>query len=220
MLKIGARSTPLSRAQFEEVSREILARDPSLVLEPVWASSPGDRDKSTSLRGLEKTDFFTRDLDEMLLRGDIDLAIHSAKDLPDPLPKGLVLIALTQGLDPRDSLVLREGLSLETMPKNAVIATSSARREVAARALCPTFRFVDLRGSIAERLAKLFSGEVDGVIVAEAALIRLKKTHLNRVFLPGDTTPLQGKLAIVGRSGDSTPFCNRLNLFLSKFLSM
>ena len=155
----------------------------------VWVETTGDKDKKTSLRTLDKkSDFFTKELDELLLRGDIDCAIHSAKDLPDPLPSGLVLAALTKGLDPRDSLVFKEPLK-----EGATVATSSARREEIIRAWRPDIKCVDVRGTIEERLAK----EVDGVVIAEAALIRLGLTHLQRIFLPGDTAPLQGRLAIV-----------------------
>jgi hydroxymethylbilane synthase len=192
---VGARSSPLSRAQFEEVRQEMR----HIKMQPLWIETVGDKDRTTSLRTLEKTDFFTRELDEMLLRGEIDAAIHSAKDLPDPLPTGLVIAALTRGVDPRDSLVLREGESLR--PK-AVIATSSERREEAVKQLCPDAHFIDLRGTIGERLAKLQEGKADGVVVAEAALIRLGLTHLNRVILPHETVPLQGRLAIVVRKCD------------------
>lgn len=180
---IGARSSPLSRAQVQEVIEEF-----SLVCDVIWVETTGDLDQTTSLRTLEKTDFFTRELDQMLLTGTIDLAIHSAKDLPDPLPQGLKIGALSKGVDPRDSLVLRR-------EPICVVATSSVRREEAVRQLYPQCRFVDLRGTIQERLSK----DVDGVVVAEAALIRLGLTHLKRVFLPGETAPLQGKIAIVCR---------------------
>jgi hydroxymethylbilane synthase len=193
----GARSSPLSIAQFEEVQALL----PHLQLEPVFVGSPGDRDKRTSLRDLGKTDFFTRDLDEMLLSKQIRLAIHSAKDLPDPLPDGLTLAALTRGLDSRDSLVFREGESLHSLRAGARIATSCQRREEAVKQLRSDFVFIDLRGTIEERIAKLHV-EADGVVVAEAALIRLKLTHLNRIFLPGETAPGQGKLALVTRSDD------------------
>lgn len=180
---IGARSSPLSRAQVEEVREEF-----GLDFEIMWVETIGDRDKETSLRTMGKTDFFTRELDLLLLEGKIDAAVHSAKDLPDPLPKGLKIAAISKGVDPRDSLVIkREPVE--------VVATSSARREEAIRELFPNCRFVDLRGTIQERLAK----DVDGVVVAEAALIRLKLTHLKRVFLSGNTAPMQGKLAIVCR---------------------
>lgn len=124
----------------------------------------------------------------MLLSKTIRLAIHSAKDLPDPLPEGLALALVTKGVDPRDSLVFREGDSLSTLPSGAVIATSSSRREEVVRQLRGDLVFIDLRGDIEERLAKLTDG-ADGVVVAEAALIRLKLTHLNRLILPGKRRP-------------------------------
>lgn len=186
MMKIGARSSPLSRAQVEEVKREF-----SLECEVVWVQTTGDLDRVTSLRTLDKTDFFTRELDQMLLEGKIDAAVHSAKDLPDPLPKGLWIAALSKGVDPRDSLVIKR-------EPVRIVATSSARREEAVRQLYPNCQFIDVRGTIQERLEK----EVDGVVIAEAALIRLQLTHLNRVFLPGETAPLQGKLAIVCRENE------------------
>lgn len=150
----------------------------------------GDKDKKTSLRNLGKSDFFTKELDDMLLEGKIDCAIHSAKDLPEPMRKGLVVVALTKGLDPRDALVFNDILK-----EGAVIATSSERREEAVRAWRPDLQFVDLRGTIGERLAKLELGDVDGVIIAECALIRLGLTHLKRMFFPGP--PMQGRLAVV-----------------------
>lgn len=143
-----------------------------------------------------KCDFFTRELDEALLAGTLDAAIHSAKDLPDPLPSGLAVVAVTRGVDGRDALVYNEELQ-----PGALIATSSARREEAVRTLFPQARFCDLRGTIGERLALLDRGEVQGVVIAEAALIRLK-LHRKRVYLPGETAPLQGRLAIVARRGD------------------
>jgi hydroxymethylbilane synthase len=181
-MRVGARNSPLSRAQVDEIRKEL-----NLDFDVVWVETTGDKDKTTSLRAMEKTDFFTRELDEMLLQGKIDAAIHSAKDLPDPLPCGLKVAYLSRGVDPRDSLVYREPVR--------VVATSSVRREEAVRKLFPDCRFVDLRGTIHERLAKL--GEVDGVVIAEAALIRLGLTHLQRIVLDAETAPLQGKLALV-----------------------
>ncbi|MDE3055909.1 MAG: hydroxymethylbilane synthase [Verrucomicrobiota bacterium] len=198
VLIVGARSSPLSRAQVREVEQELQLHYPEICFSPVWTSSPGDRDRTTSLRSLGATDFFTRDLDHMLLKGDIRIAIHSAKDLPAPLPKGLIPVAITQGVDSRDSLVFRGS----GIPHKGTIALSSVRREEALRAIDPSFRFIDLRGTIAERISLLERGEVDGVVIAEAALIRLKLTHLSRKILDIPTPPLQGKLAILAREGD------------------
>jgi hydroxymethylbilane synthase len=195
----GARTSPLSRAQFQEVSDQV----GSLIsLVPVFVETTGDLDLVSSLRNLEKTDFFTKELDQMLQEGKIRIAIHSAKDLPGQMASGLSLIALTKGLDPRDSLVFRPGESLDTLPKNGVIATSSHRREAVVASLRSDLSFIDLRGTIGQRLSLLETGVADGVVIAESALIRLKLTHLNRMILPGDTVPFQGRLAIVARSSD------------------
>lgn len=202
VLKVGARSSPLSQAQTKEVLLAIQQVQPDVQFEMVYLTTVGDKDQKTSLRTLDKTDFFTKEIDEALLRGECRIGIHSAKDLPDPLAKGLELICLTKGVDPADALVMREGESLSTLRPGAVVATSSYRREEAAKKLREDLTFIDLRGTIGQRLAKLDHGEADGVIVAEAALIRLGLTHLNRVFLPGETTPGQGQLAIVAREGD------------------
>lgn len=192
LIRCGARSSLLSRAQVKEVQDEL-----PFALDLVWVSTTGDRDQTTSLRNLEKTDFFTRELDALLLDGSIRLAVHSAKDLPDPLPKGLRLAAITKGKDPRDSLVFLHPLS--DAPR---VATSSLRREESVRLLYPGATFLDVRGSIHERLKWLQTDRVDGVVIAEAALIRLELTDLPRVFLPGETVDGQGKLALVIREDD------------------
>jgi len=194
LIRAGARSSPLSKAQFREVEVEL-----GFSLQPVWVETTGDRDKSTSLRTLDKTDFFTRELDQMLLRAQIDVAIHSAKDLPEPIPRGLAVVAITKGVDSRDCLVLRKG---ERLRPGAIIATSSIRREEAVKQMCNDVQFIDLRGTIGERLAKLNDGTADGVVLAEAALIRLALTHLHRIFLPIDGVSMQGRLAVTAREGD------------------
>jgi hydroxymethylbilane synthase len=201
-ITIASRTSPLAKAQVEEFKLEILKHHPSLTFETVFLETTGDKDQKTSLRTLGKTDFFTKELDILLLEGKCRVAVHSAKDLPDPLPKGLAIAALTKGIDPSDSLVMKNGSSLSTLPKNAVIATSSERREEAVSLFIPGARFIDLRGAIHKRLEVLDLGVADGVVLAEAALIRLGLTHLNRVKIPGATVPLQGRLAVVVRSDD------------------
>lgn len=198
-IKVGARNSPLSKRQVEEVYRELTSFFPEIVFETLYVKTMGDKDRVTSLRTLDKTDFFTREIDGMTLKGECRIGIHSAKDLPDPLAHGLELIALTKGVDSSDSLVFRPG---EGLKKGSKIATSSFRREQSVLDLENEVQFVDIRGTIEERLAKLDRGEVDGVVIAEAALIRLGLTHLNRITLPGETAPLQGRLAIVARQND------------------
>lgn len=201
-LLVGARSSPLSLTQVDEILSHLHRYHPNVQFKLNAVKTLGDLDRHTSLRDLNKTDFFTKEIDMMLLSGECRIAIHSAKDLPDPLPKGLKIIALTVGIDSSDSLVLREGQQLRDLPPGAVIATSSTRREEAVKLLKDDLAFTDIRGTISERLSALEHGNVFGVVIAEAALIRLKLTHLNRVRLPGSTVPMQGQLAIVARADD------------------
>lgn len=197
MIEVGARSSPLSRRQVEEVFEAL-----KIPYKAHFLESTGDLDQKTSLRTLDKTDFFTREIDQMVLKGECRVGVHSAKDLPEPIPLGLKIIAITQGIDPSDSLVLREFDTLASLKTGSVIATSSVRREEAVRLLRADLSFKDLRGTIHKRLELLETGEADGVVVAEAALLRLNLAHLNRVRLPGPTTPLQGQLAIVAKEDD------------------
>jgi len=193
-IEAAARSSPLSRAQVDEIASEM----PEIEFRMNWVETTGDKDQKTSLRQLEKTDFFTRELDEMVLHKKVRIAIHSAKDLPEPIPPGLFIACITRGIDPRDCLVLKKGL----LPfPGMVIATSSQRREESVRAMIPKARFIDLRGNIAQRLARL-EQDVDGIVVAAAALIRLKLLDLNSIYLPGPTAAGQGQLAIVCRKED------------------
>jgi len=199
---IGARASPLSLVQVDEVLNELRRHALDVSFDVKTVETTGDKQKNVSLRGLEKTNFFTAELDEMLLSGACRLAIHSAKDLPDPIPEGLTIAAITRGVARWDSLVLREGESLSSLPEGAVIATSSERREDAVRKLRPDLTFVDIRGAIHERLDRLNDGSADGVVIAEAALIRLGLAHLNRVRLPDEPAPLQGQLAVLCRIDD------------------
>lgn len=202
VLSVGARNSPLSKAQVQEIIEQFKRNHIDLLFECSFVDTSGDLDLQTSLRTMDKTDFFTKEIDQRQLKGEFRIAIHSAKDLPDPMTSGLRVIALTEGIDSADVLVMRSGESFERLPFGAVIATSSLRREDVVKQLRPDLRFIDLRGKIGDRLAFLDSGEADGVVLAEAALIRLGLTHLNRIRLPGETAPFQGQLAVVAREAD------------------
>ena len=197
-ITIGARGSWLSQAQVWEVHRELLLHHPQIQFKPTWITTTGDKDKKTSLRDLNKTDFFTREVDQMQLQGQFRISIHSAKDLPDPLAPGLKLIALTKGVDPSDVLVYNQ----DPLPDTAIIGTSSHRREQNLLEWKPGLRCVDIRGTIEERLAQLDDGKIDGIVMAEAALIRLGLTHRRRMPIHGETAPLQGRLAVIARASD------------------
>ena len=198
---VGARSSLLSRAQVEEVLLLLLKHHPDVFFLPKWFATTGDLDLKTSLTHLEKTDFFTKEIDEAVLQGTCRIGIHSAKDLPESLPDSLCIIAYTKGVDPSDVLVLRSSERLETLPLGAKIGTSSLRREKNIKALRPDLVCMDIRGTIDARLKALDDGEFDGVVMAQAALIRLKLNR-NTLLLPGESSPLQGRLAIVANKED------------------
>lgn len=202
-ITVAARKTPLSKAQVTEVLEELSRHHPEVEFMCILAETQGDKDLKTSLRTLGKSDFFAKEVNDLVLDNTCEVSIHSAKDLPHPLPEGLNVIALTKGVDSSDSLVLRPGETLQGLKAGSVIATSSERREEIVRSLRADLTFVDIRGPIHQRLAQLDSGSADGVVVAEAALIRLNLTHLNRIRLPGDTVPGQGQLAVVARMDNS-----------------
>ena len=206
-ISVGARGSRLSKAQVEEVYQELIEHHPHVQFTPIWVTTnTGDLDKTTSLRHLEKSNFFTDEIDARQIKGEFRISIHSAKDLPDPLHPELEIIALTKGVDPSDSLVVREF----PLPFGARIGTSSLRREAFLKNWRKDLVCVDVRGTIDERLKALDDGIIDGLVMAEAALIRLKLTDRPRIHLDTDTAALQGRLAIIARKDD----IEMKNLFL------
>ena len=195
-IRIISRQSRLALLQVEELVKEAGITDYELIK----TTSYGDRHKEMSLmdEGLAQ-DFFTRELDEALLEGRADIAVHSAKDLPNPLPDGIELLALTEGKDPSDSLVARDGLTLTTLPAGSKVGTSSAQRKEELLKVRPDLVVVPIRGTIEERIAQVDDGSVDALIVATCALDRLGLSHRATERLPFKTHPLQGKLAVTGR---------------------
>src|SRR4051812_15118097 len=124
LISVGARSSNLSKAQAKEVLEELQLFYPEAQFSTLWLETTGDKDLKTSLRHLDHTDFFTKEIDDLQLQGKIRISIHSAKDLPQPLPEGLKVIALTKGVDSSDALVLRPGESVSSLSFGAKIATS------------------------------------------------------------------------------------------------
>jgi len=209
--KIGTRTSPLALKQVGEVLSALKNLYPGIGAEIVGIDAYGDKDRTTPISETEGGDFFTREIDKALLRGEIDFAVHSAKDLPDILEKGLSIAAITKSIDPFDVLVSKSGLKLGELPCGARIGTSSLRRKEALKRFRPDFQMIDIRGNIEERLG-LLDG-LDGIVIAAAGLIRLGLEDRITQRIPFDILrphPLQGALAIVTRSYD---------LDLIKFLS-
>lgn len=202
IIRIGTRPSPLALKQVEEVQAHL----PGVKTEAVIIKTQGDKNKTTALSGREDSDFFTREIEEALLRGEIDAAVHSAKDLESNMPEGLVIAALTRSISPFECLVSRGNLSLAELPEGAAVGTSSYKRKEALRRFRSDLIAIDIRGNIDERLRLLDSGRYDAIIVAHAALIRLKyENRIAEIISPAviEPHPLQGALAIQVRSEDA-----------------
>lgn len=200
-LRIISRQSPLALLQVDEVLRTL---PPNIEHEVIKVTSYGDKHKNVSLMSDSiSPDFFTRELDRALLDGDADIAIHSAKDLPYPLPIGIKVVALTKGGDKSDSLVSKGNVKLAELPSGSRIGTSSAVRKAELLALRSDIEVVPIRGTIEERIAQVDDGYVDALIVATCALDRLGLSHRAAEKLPFKTHPLQGNLAIT--VGDKAP---------------
>jgi hydroxymethylbilane synthase len=200
--KVGTRTSPLALKQVEEVQRALRKFYPDIQIEIVGIDTYGDKDKTTPISEIEGSDFFTREIDEILLKGEIDFAIHSAKDVPDNLREGLIIAAITDSIDPYDVLVSKSSLTLEKLPYRAKIGTSSLRRKEALKRYRADFQIVDIRGNIEERLRLLDSNQppgLDAIVIAAAGLIRLGLESRITQRIPFEILeahPLQGALAI------------------------
>lgn len=192
-LRIIARASALAQIQVKEVM-DLL---PEISYEMIVMESWGDKNKDLSLRDEIPSDFFTRELDEIILKGDASISIHSAKDLPIPLPQDLRVIALLPCYDATDALVTRGDIVLTDLPQGAIIATSSRMRQEALSELRDDLKYVDIRGTIEERILQIDEGYADAVIVATCALKRLELDERITEVLPIGTFPLQGNIAVV-----------------------
>jgi hydroxymethylbilane synthase len=211
---IGARSSKLSLVQTDIVKNLLLELEPRLSVEVKVITTTGDRNmKPIPLDTIGKG-WFTKEIDKELLRGSIDIAIHSLKDLPETLPDGLFISAIPAREDAREALVTTNGLTLDAMPKGAVIGTDSSRRRVQILHRRPDLIVNSVRGNVNTRVEKLDLGLYDGLILAVAGLKRLGME--NRItqyfgateFIP---SPGQGALAVVSKKSDTS-----LNSFLKK----
>jgi len=196
-LKVISRNSKLAVNQTEEFFSQFANIDYNLISIPSF----GDKRKDISLLNNPPTDIFTRELDENLLSGEADLAIHSAKDLPFPLANGLTLIALTKAFDETDAIISKENKALNGLAPGSKVGTSSPVRKQELLALRPDLEVVSIRGTIEERIAQVDDGTVDALIVASCALKRLNLFHRAAEVLPFRTHPLQGSLAIVAKTG-------------------
>jgi len=183
---------------------QIAQLNPELEISIRQIVTGGDRRRHASLDRMEGVGVFVKELEEALLEGRVDLAVHSLKDVPTQIPEGLCLIAVTERLDPRDVLVSREG-KLDELASGSKIGTGSLRRAVQLKSYRPDLEALSIRGNVDTRLRKVAEGEFDGVILAAAALKRLGGEDRITDYLPPEhflPAAGQGALVIETRLGD------------------
>jgi hydroxymethylbilane synthase len=203
-LRLGSRRSPMAISQSGEVARLITERTGRPV-ELVGVTTLGDVSQA-QLTQIGGTGVFVSALRESLLRGEVDFAVHSLKDLPTGAAPGITLAAIPARDDPRDALIGRDGAKLADLPPGARIGTGSPRRAAQLGLLRSDVTCVPIRGNANTRLAKVRDGELDAVVLAYAGLARIGHTDLvTEIFEPDDMVPApgQGALAVECRAGDA-----------------
>lgn len=215
-LRIGTRGSALARWQAEHVRKLILEAHPTLAVELEIITTRGDRILDVPLASVGGKGLFVKEIEEALLEGRVDLAVHSVKDMPAELPAGLHLAAMPVRDDPRDVLVSREGYRLEELRPGARVGTSSLRRRAQLLHLRPDLHLETLRGNVDTRLRKLDSEKLDAIVLAAAGLRRMGLSRKITEYLePARLLPAvgQGALGIETRIDDL--FTNRLLALLA-----
>ena len=200
-MRLAARGSPLARWQADRVAALLRALPGAPAVEIVTVHTTGDRLAEVSLAALAGQGVFVTEVQQAVLSGEADLAVHSAKDLPSATPEGLVIAAVPERADPRDALA---GSTLRDLRPGALVGTGSPRRRAQLAWMRPDLRFTELRGNIGTRLGRV--GSVDVVVVAQAALDRLDlATSAAEVLSPALMLPqvAQGALAVECRAGDA-----------------
>jgi hydroxymethylbilane synthase len=204
-LTIGTRGSPLALWQAEWVRARLRERHPGTEISLVKIKTTGDRILDVPLAQVGGKGLFVKEIEEAMLRGEIDIAVHSMKDVPTDFPHGLGLACITEREDPRDALVSR-GIPFNTLPRGARIGTSALRRQAQLLAVRPDLEMVMIRGNVETRIGKMETEKLDGVILAAAGMKRLGFADRVTEYLPvGLSLPAigQGALGIECRLGDS-----------------
>ncbi|MEQ8711235.1 MAG: hydroxymethylbilane synthase [Rhodospirillales bacterium] len=205
-IKIGTRGSPLALAQAHETERRILAARPDITVSIVVIRTTGDMIRDRALSEAGGKGLFTKEIDEALADGRIDIAVHSMKDVPTKLPDWMALPCILPREDPRDALICLTADSLADLPEGAVVGTASLRRGALVLHRNPGLRTTLLRGNVETRLAKVRGGEIDATILAMAGLNRLGLSeHTTRPIAPEDMLPAvaQGAVGITARADDA-----------------
>jgi hydroxymethylbilane synthase len=203
---VGTRASALALVQTHQVVAALQALHPERTFSIRHISTHGDRVLDRSLTEIGGKGVFVKEIEEALLGQEIDLAVHSFKDLPTEQPDGLAVGAILERADPRDALVARDAASLSDLPQGARVGTSSLRRSIQLHALRTDLVLADIRGNVDTRLRKLDAGQYDAIVLAAAGLTRLGlQSRVTEFFRPEAFLPApgQGALALELRSSDA-----------------
>lgn len=202
-LRLGTRGSKLALWQAQFIAHLIRLYDPSVEVEIKVIKTKGDKILDSPLSKIGDKGLFTKEIEQALLSGEIDLAVHSLKDLPTELPEGLAIAAYSMRDYPFDVLVSRSGKKLKELPKGAIVGTSSLRRKVQIKRFRPDLEIKDIRGNVDTRLRKLDEGLYDAIVLAQSSLERLnlenRITEVLDYFIPAVG---QGIIAVETRAKD------------------
>src|SRR5271169_4108819 len=204
LINIGSRGSQLALWQAHWIQARLEQLGEECRIEIIRTT--GDKITDVALSQVGSKGLFTKEIEEALLAGSIDLAVHSLKDMPTELPDGLTLAAIPEREDPRDALI---GRALEDLPQGARVGTGSLRRSAQLRARRPDLQIEDIRGNVDTRLRKLDEGRYDAIVLASAGLRRLGLEHrITELFNPGIMCPAvgQGALAVETRDDNGPAF--------------
>ena len=205
-LRIGTRGSPLAVIQAETVGGRLLAAHPGLEIDYLVVRTSGDRIQDRPLADVGGKGLFTKEIEQSLYADEIDLAVHSMKDVETLLPDGLIIAAMLPREDPRDMLLAPNGATLATLPAGARVGTSSVRRQAQILARRPNLGIVPFRGNVETRLRKLAEGEADATLLAAAGLKRLDRMDVGGEMLDPDVllpSAGQGAVGIEVRAADA-----------------
>jgi hydroxymethylbilane synthase len=204
-IRIATRKSALAMWQAEHVAAALRGLHPELTVEIIGMTTRGDKILDAPLAKVGGKGLFVKELEQGMLAGDADIAVHSMKDVPVDFPDGLHLACILEREDPRDAFVSNRFASLDELPQGACVGTSSLRRQCQLAVRRPDLRIEPLRGNVNTRLRKLDEGVYDAIILAAAGLIRLEFSERIRAFIaPEDSLPAigQGAIGIECRSDD------------------
>ena len=205
ILRIATRKSPLALWQAEHVKHRLQAAHQGLEIELVTMTTQGDKILDTPLAKIGGKGLFVKELEQGMLEGRADIAVHSIKDVPMDFPEGLYLSTILKGEEPCDAFVSNQYDSLETLPEGSIVGTSSLRRRCQLLSKRPDLEIRDLRGNVNTRLAKLDQGDYDAIVLACAGLIRLEMADRIRQRIASELIlPAvgQGAVGIEARQGD------------------